>query len=505
MLFAVVVSLALSLAAPQRADVNSECPGVERIPFASLTKARLRRAVKEETPLIVTGALETEGMWNVLGKNGGAGFVAAIVKQRMALRFPAYGVDFATRAGAAMTQGRALYHSSIYDALDPVTGKWSAPPSIAVVDSDLIAEDAVESPLGGDDLGALGSGNSRQRKWIVAFGIADSGTGLGVSRTDAWAVLLPRVRRSRASFGKIWYWWPRVTSVPVGIVRKMHLSATAEEVDARMRNFEAERTVPSAMQRCVQRAGEIVWLPRGFAHTTVHIDFPENETKPLLEAERGSAFMIPEGDDRLIVSFGAMAPLTYGGAGRADDLLESVATMFDLAEGGNLPQFENVLDHVLKLQPLLLTNPLMQVVTALKTVFKKEERAREVLDAVLVAASDEKTCEYLRAQVLIKVANVEAHAFRNMKLARTLLLEAAELNTRSGAYAELGAMAGHLSDWKHAAYWGRKHHEVFPFDPSSTDLLEAAEEELAKAAKSEAKAKSAKGGAATTRTAKSEL
>ena len=156
MLFAVVVSLALSLAAPQRADVNSECPGVERIPFASLTKARLRRAVKEETPLIVTGALETEGMWNVLGKNGGAGFVAAIVKQRMALRFPAYGVDFATRAGAAMTQGRALYHSSIYDALDPVTGKWSAPPSIAVVDSDLIAEDAVESPLGGDDLGGSG-------------------------------------------------------------------------------------------------------------------------------------------------------------------------------------------------------------------------------------------------------------------------------------------------------------------------------------------------------------
>ena len=500
MLFAVVLTLAMS--GKDRATMLfAECPGVERIPFASLTNARLRRAKKEETPLIVTGALEMEGMWKVLGKNGGAGFVAAIVKQRMALEHPAYGVDFATRAGAALTQGRATYHSSIYDALDPVTGKWSAPPSITVVDPDLIAEDAVESPLGDDDLGALGSGDSRQRKWIVTFGIAGGGTGLGVSRSDAWFVLLPRVRRSRTSFAKIWFWWPRTTVVPVGIVRKLHLAGTAEEVDARMREFEAERSVPSGMQRCVQRAGEIVWLPRGFAQTTVHIDYPESEAGPPPGAARGGDFIIPEGDDRLIVSFGAMAPLTYGGADRAVDLLKSVATMFDLAQGGNLPQFEKLLDQVLTLQPLLLTNPLMQVVAALKVIYKNNERAREVLDAVLIAASNEKTCGYLRAQVLIKIANTEAHAFNNIKLARTLLLEAAELNTRSGAYAELGAMAGHLSDWKHAAYWGRKHHEVFPFDPSSKDLLEAAEEELAKQT---AEGKATKGGTMT-KTAKSEL
>ena len=261
MIHAKMLAALLQLLVVVLTAAEDDCPGVGPLPFFTVSIQVQEGAHGRRQPAIITGGLKRwPGAWRTSLQLALLGS-----KAPRATRWASLPGHSSLRKGGAIhtVPLEAVVHN---DTLDLAYG----------LNHELYIFSNILKDL--NDVDALGdltrSKTTRHlpyhqhgQDWVVGIGVEGGGAGFH-SHGDAWLALLPMATPDQDA-AKVWYWYRHDKHLPAEVFRQLHrLDLSDSDITAARHDVESAST---AVTRCVQRPGDILYLPRSFPHSTRNV------------------------------------------------------------------------------------------------------------------------------------------------------------------------------------------------------------------------------------------
>ena len=470
------------------AAAEDDCPGVRRLPFSSLSPSKFKKEhMDAKQPAIITGGLKR---WPGAWRNASSA-IAALLGSKGATS-NAMGVF--TRPYSSLRKGGAIHTVPLEavvhnDTLDLAYG----------LNHELYIFSNILKDL--NDVDALGdltrSKTTRHlpyhqhgQDWVVGIGVEGGGAGFH-SHGDAWLALLPMATPDQDA-AKVWYWYRHDKHLPAEVFRQLHrLDLSDSDITAARHDVESAST---AVTRCVQRPGDILYLPRSFPHSTRNVgegilvsigaQFGRTNDGRHLGSTHNDGPGIANGCDtgpmcEVKNFFQALLKIQTGG--KRDQAVEATTPPSSSPPNKAAtvpPTLIESLRRILALQPFALLEDSSASLYHTLARGGHADEAQLVIDAMLRAGRDDGdgACPHLRASALIFAADALI-AKGELTRARQVLREAAALSPVSlGALERLRTTAfGPLEgeSWAEAARWAQEHAAALVKSPEAHELAAA--------------------------------